>query len=264
MMAFGKIYLNGYNLGDYHAYVSLERLLSKKFGGFQAGFENINRSPSFIYNQKSGFYLDKPENFNKENTTHIFASLFLEKLRLHLSGDYFLISNYLYLANYADLRQEKTIFNVIRVNATKNFKLGKHWNWRAEVYLQQKTGGVQLNLPAFYTRNRLMYEGNLGFKNLDIALGLETRYHTPYKADNYSPLLGQFFYQDSATVSNLPDLHAFIHFRIRSFKAYVRFENLNTMRSLGGLHFSNNNLAAPGYPTPGLVIRFGVYWSFVN
>ena len=109
-----------------------------------------------------------------------------------------------------------------------------------------------------------MYEGNLGFKNLNIAFGIEGRYHSPYKADNYSPVLGQFFFQDSKTISNNPDVMGFLHFRIRGFKAYVRAENLNTVRTLGGLQFNNNNLAAPDYPTPGLIIRFGVYWSFVN
>ena len=109
-----------------------------------------------------------------------------------------------------------------------------------------------------------MYEGKLGFRNLNIAMGLEGLYHTPYKADMYSPLNGQFFYQDTSTISNFPRIDAFIHFRIRTFKAYFRAENLNTARMLGGFQFNNNSLAAPYYPTPGLVIRFGVYWSFIN
>ena len=110
-----------------------------------------------------------------------------------------------------------------------------------------------------------MYEGTFGFRNLNIAFGAEVRYHTPYKADNYSPVLQQFFYQDSVTISNLPDIAGFLHFRIRSFKAFIRAENLNTLRGFGGgLQFNNNNLAAPGYPTPGIILRFGIYWSFVN
>lgn len=264
MLAFGRLWLAGYNIGNYHAYVSLQRLLSPKLGSFQLGFENVNRSPWFNYDQRSAFYLDGAQNFKNENTTHLFASLFLQKLRLQLSGDYYLIGNYLYLENFHDLKQENNIFNVLRVNAFKTFKIGKHWNWHAELYVQQKAGSAAVNIPLVYTRNRLMYEGNLGFKNLNIAFGVEGRYHTPYKADNYSPILGQFFYQDSVTISNLPDVHLFLHFRIRSFKAYVRAENLNTARTFGGFQFNNNNLAAPGYPTPGLVIRFGVYWSFVN
>jgi hypothetical protein len=264
MFAFGRLWLAGYNIGNYHAYVSLQRLLGSKFGSFQLGFENINRSPWFTYDQRSAFYLDVQQKFRNENTTHIFASLFLQKLKLQLSGDYYLVGNYLYLKNYHELQQESSIFNVLRVNASKTFKIGRHWFLNAEVYVQQKAGNADVNIPLVYTRNRFMYEGNLGFKNLNIAFGLEGRYNTPYKPDNYSPVRGQFFYQDSVTISNMPDVHLFLHFRIRSFRAYIRAENLNTARLLGGFQFNNNNLAAPGYPTPGLNIRFGIYWSFVN
>jgi hypothetical protein len=264
MVAAGQLYLNGYNLGDYHAFVSLERLLNQRFGSFQLGFENVNRKAPFIYDPRSGFYLDVPKDFNKENTTHLFASFFLQKLRIQLGGDYYLIGNYLYLTDYRILHQESTLFNVVRVNAMKTFRIGKHWNLHSEIWLQQKTGSAQVNIPGLFTRQRFLYEGDLGFPNLNIVFGLEARYHTPYKADNYSPVLGQFFFQDTVTISNTPDLTALLHFRIRSFKAFIRAENLNTLRFLGGLQFNNNNLAAPGYATPGLVLRLGIYWSFVN
>ena len=263
MFAFARLWMVGYNLGDYHAYISLQRL-SSRLGTFQMGFENVNRSPWFNYYQRSGFYLDVPKTFSNENTTHLFASVLLQKLRLQLSADYFLVANYLYLTNYKNLEQANSVFNVLRVNAFKTFRIGKRWNWHTEVYVQQKAGNAPVNLPLLYTRNQFMYEGNLGFRNLNIAFGAEARYHTPYKADNYSPVRGQFFYQDSATISNLPDVHLFVHFRIRTFRAYVRFENLNTVRTFGGFQFNNNNLAAPGYPTPGGLLRLGIYWTFVN
>ena len=129
--------------------------------------------------------------------------------------------------------------------------------------MQQKAGGAQVNVPLLYTRNRLAYERKV-FRNLNLSMGLELRYHTPYKADNYSPVLGQFFYQDTMTISNRPDIHAFMHMRIRTFKAFVRVENVNTISTNGGFGFNKNSLAAPYYPTPGLFFRFGIYWAFVN
>ena len=98
-------------------------------------------------------------------------------------------------------------------------------------------------------------------------MGLEVRYNSAYKADGYSPVLGRFFYQDSIKLNNpLPDISAYVHFRIKPFKAYIRAENLNAARKMqgGGFGFTNNNIVAPGYPMPGLQIRVGVFWSFVN
>lgn len=261
--AFGRLHFAGLNAGDYHAHVSLQRLLSKDLGSLQLGFENINRSPSFIYNQQSSFYLDAPKNFTKENTLHFFGSYYLPKLDVQLRGDYYVVSNFLYLDGYRTLQQESALFNVLRVSGTKSFRLTRYLRLHSDVYVQQKAGGAAVNFPLVYTRNRLSFEGRF-FQTLNLATGLEIRYHTPYKADHYSPVLGQFFYQDSLTLSNRPDVHAFLHMRVRQFKGFIRLENLNTADFSQGFGFKRHNFAAAGYPTPGMVFRFGIYWVFVN
>ncbi len=264
MHAFGKLFLNGYNSGDYHGYIHLMRMISPRWGSLQAGFENINRSPSFLYNSSSQFYLDAPREFNKENTSHLFATILNPRLKMQLRADYFLISNYLYITEFYKLQQESSLFNIFRISALKTFHFGKYWRLHSELYFQQKTGEAQINLPLIYTRNRFAYEGNFGFRNLDMAIGLELRAHTPYKADNFSPVLQQFFYQNETTITNLPRVDAYANFRIRSFRAFVRFENLNAISTQNGFKFTNNNFAAPFYPNPGLFTRFGIFWSFVN
>ena len=90
------------------------------------------------------------------------------------------------------------------------------------------------------------------------------KYNTPYKANNYSPVVGHFFPQDSTTISNLPELGAYFNFRIKSFTGIVKLENLNTISFADGFGFTNNNFAAPNYPTPGYIFRIGVQWRFVN
>jgi hypothetical protein len=132
------------------------------------------------------------------------------------------------------------------------------------VVLQQRVGDGPVNVPLLSTRNQIGYDGSLGFKNLRISFGAEMRYFTSYKAPQYSPLTGQFFYQNDSTVSlKMPDISAFLHFRIKSFSAYIRAENLNTLNPSGG-GFTKNNIPTFNYPYPGLQIRVGIFWSFVN
>jgi len=264
MAATGRLHLTGYNAGDYHAYVSLQRLISKQIGSLQVGFESINRSAFFAYDRRSSFYLDVPKSFGKENTTHLFAAATNPQLKLRLGADYFLIGNYLHLTGFYKLEQQAALFNVLRLNASKQFKIGRRWNLYSEVYVQQKAGNAALNIPLFFTRNRFLYEGDFGFKNLRIAFGTEVRYHLPYKAAHYSPVLAQFQFQDTITINNRPDISLLFHFRIRSFKAYWRAENLNTASLKDGFGFKRNNFGAPDYPYPGMVMRLGIYWSFVN
>ncbi|RYZ47216.1 MAG: hypothetical protein EOO14_23775, partial [Chitinophagaceae bacterium] len=136
--ASGRLHLAGDNIGDYHAYVSLQRLLSQDLGTLQLGFQNINRSPSFIYDQRSAFYLDERKDFSKENTIHFFASYYLPKLAVQLKGDYYVVTNYLYLNGYRQLRQESALFNVLRVSGAKTFRLSRRLNLQSEVHVQQK------------------------------------------------------------------------------------------------------------------------------
>lgn len=261
----GQLYLTGLNGGDYNAYASLKRLLSQKIGYLEAGFQNVNRTPSFIFNPLSSFNFSNSSGFNKENTVRIFGLLDQPAFNFKLRADYFLVTNYTYLKEFYKAAQQASPFNLLQVTAEKRFRLRKQLFWHATVSMQQTTGNPPVNVPLIFTRNQIGYEGSLGFKNLRMATGIEIVYHSAYKADGYSPLQGQFFYQDTETLRlKLPTINAYMHFRIRSFVAYVRSENLNTARTLGGFGFTNNNFAIPGYPLPGMQIRVGIFWSFVN
>lgn len=264
--AFGNFYVAGFNAADYDAYISLKRLISRQIGSLQLGFRNVNRTPSFVFDQRTAFWKQlNNESFNKENLTGLFAAIERPQSRLRLSGNYYLITNYTYFNAINQREQESGLFNLLQVTLEKQFTLYKSWQWRTMVVLQQKAGSAPVNVPLLFTRNQIGYEGNLGFRNLRTAFGMEVRYHTPYKADGYSPLLGQFYYQDSARINNSPEVSLYLHFRIKSFTAYVRAENLNTYRFAGdNTGFTNNNFGAPGYPMPGLQIRVGIFWSFVN
>ncbi|MEO7450831.1 MAG: putative porin [Chitinophagaceae bacterium] len=263
--AHGELYLTGLNAGDYGAFGSLRRYVNRQVGFLQLGFQNVNRTPSFIYNNASSFNFSTEPGFKKENTTRIFASIDQPQRKLKLSGSYFLVTNFSYFSDYYHAKQAAAAFTLLQISAEKEFRLRKHLQWILEMTVQQRAGDGPVNVPLVFTRSRIGYIGSLGFKNLQLATGLEIKYNTPYKADGYSPLLGQFYYQDSGTVSlKVPVINAYFHFRVKSFTTYIRVENLNTARSKDGFGFTNNNLSISGYPYPGMQIRVGIFWSFVN
>ncbi|HTL08231.1 MAG TPA: putative porin [Chitinophagaceae bacterium] len=260
----GELYLTGINAGDYSALGSLRRFISKQIGFLQVGFQNVNRTPSFIFNSASSFNLANVADFKKENTIRIFGSIDQPTRKLKLSANYYLVTNFSYFSDYYHAAQSD-VFNLLQVSAEKEFRLRKHLQWILELTLQQRAGNGNVNVPLFYTRSRIGYQGNLGFKNLQLATGFEIKYNSAYKADGYSPLLGQFFYQDTGKVSlKLPLISAYFHFRVKRFTTYLRVENLNTVRTKNGFGFTNNNLAIDRYPYPGMQIRIGIFWTFVN
>jgi hypothetical protein len=265
--AYGRLYLEGLDVGDYNAYISLKRLISQRVGYFQGGFENTSRTPSWNFNKESSLNYDTSKyKLSKENTTHIFASLVQPQRQLIVTGSYYLLSNYTTISNYYHVTQAAALFNLLEINIKKQFTIYRHWKWRTNTTLQQVAGSAPVHVPLLVSYNQVGYDGSFGFKNLFASFGTEIRYVSGYKADGYSPLTGQFFYQGDTTIrQRLPDIAFYLHMRVRSFTAYVRVENLNAIGfSPHGFGFYKNNFIAPGYPSPGQVLRFGFIWGFIN
>jgi hypothetical protein len=270
----GKLYLEGYNIGNYDLYGSIARSLGRRIGYLQAGFENTLRTPSYIYQKYSSF------NFNNtgittptnENNSQVFGSLWMPYLKMNIAAHYYLMTNYTYLKDYTGVAQYSSPFNILQLAVQKETHLTKRWVWYGDFYLQQVTGDAPVRVPLFYTRDRFVYEGRL-YRKLNLATGLEIRYATAYKTDMYSPLLGQFFPQLGQSDSpygtspiiyhNRPRIDAFVHFRIHTFYLIARAENLNTL-SLSPFGFKTVNQPYVGFADPGLIIHFGISWGFVN
>jgi len=256
----GQLYLNGMNAGDYALLISLKRELSRKLGFLQLGLQNVNRTPSFIFNPLTNFPVINKQNFNKENIVRAFAIYENPFQHFKLSGEYFLMSNYSYFDSFFVAKQNAPLFNLLHLSVEKKFKLNRYFNWYTELHLQETTTDAPVHVPLLLTRNRIAFEGNF-YKNLFLSTGIELRYYSNYKADNYSPFTGQFFLQDSYTTSNRPDINLFFHFRIKSFKSFVRLENINTLNLSGAKKY---NLVSEQYPSQGLWFRFGIWWNFIN
>ena len=142
ILAKGDFYLNGINSGDYIAYASLSRYLNRKLGSVRLTFNNVNRSPSFIYTSYSSFNFGNTTNYKKENTLMLKATA--DNPFVSLAFTNYLITNYLYFKNFYQTDQYTTLINLIQISASKKFRLSRHWNWYADITLQQTDGLHQL------------------------------------------------------------------------------------------------------------------------
>ena len=261
VLAKGEFYINGLNSGNYSAYATIARHLSSKLGDIRLFFKNVSRSPSFIFDNASAFNLKNTSLSKKENIISFGADANNRFINLGFKNH--IITNLTYFSDYYHTAQSSKVINLLQLYASKKIKLTKRWNLYADITFQQTDGSAPVKVPLLFTRNRLAYEG-IFYKNLNLSTGLELRYFTPFEAYNYSPVMGQFTPQDTFKLKNLPDISAFLHFRIKSFTGFIRAENLNTISFKNGFGFTNNNFTAPHYPTQGFIFRFGIQWGFVN
>lgn len=286
--AVGKLYVTGTYVGNYSGYVSLKRTVAN-IGALQIGAQNVNRTPSFLFNSTSsdgnlsfntadtaGYsasykahsnfpVINAVSDIKKENILKVFANLDVPRLGLRLTGNYFAYTNYAYFDGFFNANQSSSIFNYLQIGAQKATKLGKFFKWYADIYVQKKAGNANINLPLILMRHRIAFEANF-FTNLFLATGFEIRYYSPYKADNYSPFIGQYFYQDSVKISNRPDISYYLNFRIKRFRFFAQIDNLNTMNysKTNGFGFNKYNFSAPNYPGAGMWYRMGFKWMFIN
>lgn len=264
VLASGQLYVAGPFTGDYTAYFSLKREVSKKIGTLEIGLQDVNRTPSFVYTENISSFPSQPDgSFNKENIGRLFANISLPIAQASLTGEYYVITNYAYFNSDFVAKQQAAVFNLLHIGAEKKFKLSKFFNWYTNVDVQQVAGTSPVHVPLLFTRNRIAFEGNF-YKNLFLSTGFEIRYYSPYKANGYGAITGQFYTQDTVTIKNKPDINFFFNFRIKSFKAFIRLENLNTLNVANGFAFNDRNFSAPLYPSRALWFRIGIFWSFVN
>lgn len=253
----GEFYVLGQNIGDYNASAMLSRYLNETLGNIRFAFKNVNAEPSYIYkyfnSNRDTWYND---NLKKENTIQLQFAADNTKLKYNLAVNYFIFTNYTYFKDTYHSDQFTSLFNMLQIVFSKQFTLGR-FNWYADLAFQQLHGTAPINLPTIWTRHRFAYENKL-FNNLNLMTGIEAKYNTSYYADDYSPLIGQFYYQQQNKISlDYPDLAAFLNFRIKSLTAYIRAENLNTF-------IGKNNFAANLYPYNDFMFRVGLRWWFVN
>ncbi len=263
LIASGKLYLNGYHAGDYDAQFYLSRILSSKGTYLKLGFQNSNRTPSTNYLGLTQFPINVLKGIQKENTIDMLAETGNAAKAFRVSFNYQLINNYNYFASSYQAAVYSSPISYISAVLNNKIKLSKHWNWYNETTVQIVDKSAPINIPLILSRQRLAFEGNF-YKNLNLSTGLEMIYHTEFKADDYMPLTGQFFVQNSYMLRNRPKANAFLHFMIKRFKGYIRLENLNTLIPTSNSLGNTYNFTAKNYPGTGTWFRVGIWWNFIN
>lgn len=249
----------GANAGDFR--LSGELFLDlKKVGNLRLEAVNQLYTPSLLDQQ---FYVTEQvvwqNDFQKTLETSLSATYALPKQHFSVTGQYHLLSNLVYF-DTAGLPRQSGAFSVLQLIFRKDFQVGG-WHLDNWAGLQQVTSEV-LPLPQLYSRHSLYWQGRVFRKVMLAKLGLDARLTTNYDAPAYQPLTGRFYLQHEQTLPFTPLLDAFLSFQVKTFRFFVKIENLLTFPS------QQYYYQTAGYPLPfGLAnggIRFGISWRLVD
>lgn len=254
--AYAKLFFTGQTAGNFMLHAAVGKDISMKLGTLQAGFhQELNNAP-YNYTTYQNQYYSIRKDYDKESITQIFASWNNQHWQLNAGIKNYLIANYFYLNQNQEFSQQASAFNITQVWLNKTFHFGS-FMLDNELAYQQKTAGAPVNIPAFMGRHRLAIETRAFKKALGISSGIDIRYHTSYKSAGYSPFFNRFYYQDSYTVSNFPQVALFFNFKVKNFRAYVMADQVQHL-------LGKNYISLPGYPLQNTMFRLGFNWVMVN
>lgn len=135
-----------------------------------------------------------------------------------------------------------------------------NWRW---IYLENDlvlthvfTDKEIIHMPKWMTFPKLYYQNNLFKKATLVQAGGEVLLKSDYYADFYAPQINQFYWQNTFSVPTFPITNAFINFKIRQVRVFLRVTNI-----FGDINYQTGYLDTPYYPGMRRSFQFGLIWK---
>jgi hypothetical protein len=233
---------------------------------FSFGYQNLNKLPNDNYNLYQSSYVNYnwSNDFKNEKINSITAEADTPWVRA--SVKFMTLNDHLYFSNTATddsqqivtPQQYSNTINYVSVKLSKEIAFGSFALDNTILYQKVGQSEAILNVPEIVTRNSLYYTTYLFKKALFLQTGVTLNYFTKYLANDYNPVVGEFFVQNKKEIGNYPNLDFFINAKIQRTRIYLKAEHFNSS-------FTGNNFySAPNTPYRDFVIRFGLIWNFFN
>ena len=227
-------------------------------------YQNISKLPDNNYslNQSSYINYNWSNDFKNEKINNIIANANTQwgSASLQISS----FNDYLYFADKEQLQNQQLIkpyqydktINYLSVKVSREFKFRKFALDNTILYQKVDQQDNILNVPELTLRHTLYYTNRFFKRNLQVQTGIIANYFTKYYANDYNPIVGEFFTQTNKEIGDFPMLDFFINARIRQTRIFLKAEHFNSS-------FTGNTFySTPNMPYHDFMVRIGVVWTF--
>lgn len=259
----GELFLTGYRSGDFKLDGEILKSFDWKKGraSWLIFGSIINRQPSFWYEQWGGNHFEWHNNMNKEFRIDLGTDFSYPARKAELKFNYAIIDNYTDFDTTAMPSQHTGALSVASLTVSKEFRAWK-FHLANDVLIQKSSNSEVLDLPLVTVRTAGFFEHLLRFKatngKLNVQIGAEMTYNTPYHPYSYMPATGRFYRQDNFLTGNYPYLNAFINFKVQRTRIFIMYDHLN--QGMAGYNY----FMVPSYPMNVRMLRYGLAWTFYN
>ncbi len=255
----GELYTLGAAAGDWRLSASFLTPESKKVQlGLEA--ELIKSAVPLIYRSylSNNYYWDKEAEFEKSRSRSL--RFFLRFAPLHLEAAARLTQSdaYLYFDEQGNPRQYPGSFSVWQISAAHKLRWG-HFRLDNRVWLQIFPDNAPLTLPRLIVRSKAYFDLALFEAGVPTQVGVELRYHSPFRVPLYFPVFNQFAVQRSYIASSYPVIEPYASMKIKSARIFVRISNADQLYP-----YIDSYEWVKDYPQYPVSFTFGVSWRFFN
>lgn len=246
---------------------NIEAKLSYKLNenyGFSFEYQKINSLPNLNYTLYQSSYADYNWYNNFKNEKQNQFKIVANTKWLNLSFNYKILNDHLYFENEKNTidtlrvkpKQFQGTINYISLQANKEIKFWKFALDNTILYQKVDQSSNVINVPQIVTRNTLYFTGKVFKKAMEIQTGVSFNYFTKYYANDYNPLLAEFYVQNQTKIGGFPLMDFFINAKVRQTRIFLKAEHFNSAWT-GYDYYS-----APNYPYRDFIVRFGLVWNF--
>jgi len=231
---------------------------------FEFNYQKLNSLPNLNYTLYQSSYVDYNW-FNNFKTEKLNQFTFSANTKwINLSAQYKVLNDHLFFDNTTNniatlivkpVQYDKTI-NYFSVKANKEIKFWKFALDNTILYQAIDQVDDVVNVPQLTTRNTLYFSEYVFKKAMFLQTGVTFQYFTEYYANDYNPLIGEFYVQNETKIGGFPMFDFFINARVRQTRIFLKAEHFNSAWT------GNNFYAAPNYPYQDFIVRFGLVWNF--
>ena len=227
-------------------------------------YQKLNSLPNLNYSLHQSGYVAYNwfNNFKNEKLNQFDFSA--QTKWLNVSATYKILNDHLFFDNITNdisdlevkpVQYDKTI-NYFSLKVDKEIKFWKLALDNSVLFQQVDQSEEIVNVPQIVTRNTLYFSDYVFKKAMLIQTGVTFQYFTAYYANDYNPLLGEFYVQNETKIGGFPMFDFFVNARIKQTRIFLKAEHFNS--SLTGYNF----YSSPNYPYRDFIVRFGLVWNF--
>ena len=213
--------------------------------------------PEFYHQHYYSNHYRWENDFDKISTTRIEGRIRIPHWKLEATAGYAFLKNNIFYDTTGVIRQNTSPMSVFSASVRKHFTLFDLLHFDNRVLFQVSSNQYVMPMPTLAFNLRYYIQFNIQ-KVLQLQIGANGFYNTPFYSPAWNPAVGAFQSQEETKYTNGPYIDAFINMQWKRACIFVKVENIGQGWPMNKFDY----FSAHHYIRTQTAVKVGIYWPF--